>query len=126
MSQYTGHTDLVTTSHIGHRCQLFGNTMTEQKKPWSQQTTEERLDVVIRHYQRFGNTMTEQKKPWSQQTTEERLNVVIRHYQRALTRIDHDGTALTHDTYLNDKVRYSTAQDYQEFLQALHSIKENP
>jgi hypothetical protein len=77
------------------------------------------------HYQLLGRQMTEPKKPWSQQTTEERLDVVLRHYERALARIDHDGTALTHDTYLNDEVRYSTAQDYQEFLQALHSIKEN-
>tara|TARA_R110000822_G_scaffold9644_3_gene37254 strand:+ start:472 stop:696 length:225 start_codon:yes stop_codon:yes gene_type:complete len=68
--------------------------------------------------------MTEPKKPWSQQTIEERLDVVIRHYERALARVDHDGTALTHDTYLSDEVRYSTAQDYQGFLQALHNIKD--
>ena len=68
--------------------------------------------------------MTEQKKPWSQQTTEERLDFVISHYQRALTQIDHDGTALTHETFVIDPVRYSIAEDYQGFLQALHRIKD--
>ena len=76
------------------------------------------------HYQLLGNKMTEPKKPWSLQTMEERLDFVIRHYERALTRLDHDGTALTHDTYLNDPVRYSTAGDYHSFLTALHHIKD--
>ena len=66
--------------------------------------------------------MTE-KKPWVQKTLEERLDTVITHYETVFAKLDHDGTALTHDTYLNDPVRYSTAEDYHAFLQALHSIK---
>jgi hypothetical protein len=64
------------------------------------------------------------KKPWSQQTIEERLDNSISHWEKALARVDHDGTALMHDTYDKDPVRFSTATDYQAFVQTLHSIKE--
>ena len=64
------------------------------------------------------------KKPWSQQTIEERLDNSISHWEKALARVDHDGTALNHDTYDKDPVRFSTATDYQAFVQTLYSIKE--
>ena len=64
------------------------------------------------------------KKPWSQQTIEERLDNSISHWEKALARVDHDGTALNHDTYDKDPVRFSTATDYQAFVQTLHSIRD--
>ena len=64
------------------------------------------------------------KKPWSQQTIEERLDNSIRIWEDNLARVDHDGTALNHDTYDKDPVRFSTATDYQLFVQVLHSIRE--
>ena len=64
------------------------------------------------------------KKPWSQQTIEERLDHAIIIWEKNLARVDHDGTALNHDTYDKDPVRFSTATDYQTFVQVLHSIKD--
>jgi hypothetical protein len=66
------------------------------------------------------------KKPWSQQTIEERLDSAIRIWEKNLARVDHDGTALNHDTYDTDPVRFSTATDYQTFVQVLHSIRGTP
>jgi hypothetical protein len=63
-------------------------------------------------------------KKWSEQTIEERLDTSISFWQKALARVDHDGTALNHDTYDKDPVRFSTATDYQTFVQVLHSIKD--
>jgi hypothetical protein len=63
------------------------------------------------------------KKPWAQQTIEERLDHAIRIWEKNLARVDHDGTALNHDTYDKDPVRFSTATDYQTFVQVLHSIR---
>jgi len=64
------------------------------------------------------------KKRWSQQTIEERLDSSISVWEKALARVDHDGTALNHDTYDKDPVRFHTATDYQTFVQTLHSIKD--
>ena len=64
------------------------------------------------------------KKPWSQQTIEERLDNAISIWEKNLARVDHDGTALTHDTWVNDPERYGTAADYQEFVRTLHAIKD--
>ena len=66
------------------------------------------------------------RKPWSQQTIEERLDHAIRIWEKNLARVDHDGTALNHDTYDKDPVRFSTATDYQTFVQVLHSIRGTP
>jgi len=66
------------------------------------------------------------KKLWSQQTIEERLDHAIRIWEKNLARVDHDGTALNHDTYDKDPVRFSTATDYQTFVQVLHSIRGTP
>ena len=66
------------------------------------------------------------KKPWSQMTVEERLDHAIRIWEKNLARVDHDGTALNHDTYDKDPVRFSTATDYQTFVQVLHSIRGTP
>ena len=66
------------------------------------------------------------KKPWSQQTIEERLDHTISVWEKNLARVDHDGTALNHDTYDKDPVRFSTATDYQTFVQVLHMIKGTP
>jgi len=63
-------------------------------------------------------------KRWSEQTIEERLDSSISVWEKALARVDHDGTALNHDTYDKDPVRFSTATDYQTFVQVLHSIKD--
>ena len=64
------------------------------------------------------------KKRWSEQTIEERLDSSISVWEKALARVDHDGTALNHDTYDKDPVRFSTATDYQTFVQVLHSIRD--
>jgi hypothetical protein len=64
------------------------------------------------------------KKRWSEQTTEERLDHAIKVWEKNLARVDHDGTALNHETYDKDPVRFSTASDYQTFVQVLHSIKD--
>ena len=64
------------------------------------------------------------KKRWSEQTTEERLDHAIKVWEKNLARIDHDGTALNHETYDKDPVRFSTASDYQTFVQVLHSIRD--
>ena len=64
------------------------------------------------------------KKRWSQQTLEERLDNAISVWEKNLARVDHDGTALNHDTYDKDPVRFSTATDYQLFVQILHSIRD--
>ena len=64
------------------------------------------------------------KKRWSEQTIEERLDNAISVWEKNLARVDHDGTALNHDTYDKDPVRFSTATDYQLFVQVLHSIRE--
>jgi hypothetical protein len=63
-------------------------------------------------------------KRWSEQTIEERLDHAISVWEKNLARVDHDGTALNHDTYDKDPVRFSTATDYQLFVQVLHSIRE--
>ncbi len=63
-------------------------------------------------------------KRWSEQTIEERLDSSISVWEKALARVDHDGTALNHDTYDKDPVRFSTATDYQTFVQVLHSIRD--
>jgi hypothetical protein len=64
------------------------------------------------------------KKRWSEQTTEERLDHAIKVWEKNLARVDHDGTALNHETYDKDPVRFSTASDYQTFVQVLHSIRD--
>jgi hypothetical protein len=61
---------------------------------------------------------------WSQRTVEERINIMIRHYQTMLKRIDPDGTALTHDTYVNDKERYDLASEWDNFVRQLECLKE--
>jgi hypothetical protein len=63
------------------------------------------------------------KKPWSQQTIEERLDHAISYWEKALARVDHDGTALNHDTYDTDPVRFNTATEYQIFVQVLYTIR---
>jgi len=63
-------------------------------------------------------------KRWSEQTTEERLDHAIKVWEKNLARVDHDGTALNHETYDKDPVRFSTATDYQTFVQVLHSIRD--
>lgn len=65
-------------------------------------------------------------KKWSEQTIEERLDTAIRQWEKALARVDHDGTALNHDTYDKDPVRFSTATDYQSFVQTLQAIRGMP
>ena len=64
------------------------------------------------------------KKRWSEQTIEERLDNAINVWEKNLARVDHDGTALNHDTYDKDPVRFSIATDYQLFVQVLHSIRD--
>ena len=64
------------------------------------------------------------KKRWSEQTIEERLDNAINVWEKNLARVNHDGTAPNHDTYDKDPVRFSTATDYQLFVQVLHSIKD--
>ena len=63
-------------------------------------------------------------KRWSEQTIEERLDNAINVWEKNLARVDHDGTALNHDTYDKDPGRFSTATDYQLFVQVLHSIRD--
>lgn len=63
---------------------------------------------------------------WSQRTTDERIDILIRHYKTMLTRIDPDGTALTHDTYLNDRERYDLAFEWDNFVRQLEIVKHKP
>lgn len=63
-------------------------------------------------------------KRWSEQTIEERVDTAIGHWEKFLARVDHDGTALNHDTYDKDPVRFCTATDYQAFVQVLHAIRD--
>ena len=63
-------------------------------------------------------------KRWSELTIEERLDHAISVWEKNLARVDHDGTALNHDTYDKDPIRFHTATDYQAFVQTLHSIKD--
>lgn len=65
-------------------------------------------------------------KKWSEQTLEERVDTAISVWEKNLARIDHDGTALNHDTYVNDPKRFNTATDYHSFVQTLHAIKDFP
>jgi hypothetical protein len=62
---------------------------------------------------------------WSQRTTEERIDILINHYKTMLKRIDPDGTALTHDTYINDKERYDLASEWDNFVRQLESLKDS-
>ena len=80
----------------------------------------ERMEKMCRDWAPKGPP----KKPWSQQTIEERLDNSIRIWEDNLARVDHDGTALNHDTYDKDPVRFSTATDYQAFVHTLHAIKD--
>lgn len=61
---------------------------------------------------------------WSQKTTEERIDLLIWHYKTMIESIDPTGTALTHDTYLNDKDRYDLVCEWVNFVRQLESLKE--
>jgi len=63
-------------------------------------------------------------RPWAYKTIEERLDAAILYWGQNLARIDHDGTALNHDTYDKDPVRFSTAEAYDGFVRTLHAIKD--
>jgi hypothetical protein len=86
-----------------------------------------RLDLAPKKpWQGLRGLMDDDVKPWAQQTIEERLDYAIRIWEKNLARVDHDGTALNHDTYDKDPVRFSTATDYQTFVQVLHGIRGMP
>jgi hypothetical protein len=61
---------------------------------------------------------------WSQRTTDERIDILIRHYKKMLKRIDPDNTALMHETYLNDKERHDLAAEWVNFVRQLELLKE--
>jgi hypothetical protein len=61
---------------------------------------------------------------WSQKTTEERIDVLIRHYKTMIESIDPTGTALTHETYVNDRDRYDLVSEWDNFVGWLESLKE--
>lgn len=63
-------------------------------------------------------------KKWSEQTIEERVDTAISQWEKALARVDHDGTALNHDTYDKDPVRFNMAEAYDGFVRTLHAIKD--
>ena len=63
---------------------------------------------------------------WSQRITDERIDILIRHYKTMLKRIDPNGTALTHDTYLNDRERYDLAFEWDNFVRQLEIVKHKP
>ena len=87
---------------------------------------DEEFERIEREQKRFAEWAPKgpPKKPWSQQTIEERLDTAIRIWEGNLARVDHDGTALNHDTYDKDPVRFSTATDCQLFVQVLHAIRD--
>ena len=60
---------------------------------------------------------------WSQRTTDERIDM-IRHYKTMLKRIDPNNTALTHETYLNDRERHDLASEWGNFVRQLELLKE--
>ena len=61
---------------------------------------------------------------WSQKTTDERIDILIKHYKTMLNRIDPTGTALTHETYVNDRDRYDLVCEWVNFVRQLESLKE--
>ena len=61
---------------------------------------------------------------WSQRTTDERIDILIRHYKTMLKRIDPNNTALTHETYLNDKARHDLASEWVNIVRQLELLKE--
>ena len=87
---------------------------------------DEEFQRIEREQKRFAEWAPKgpPKKPWSEQTIEERVDTAISHWEKSLARIDDDGTALTHETYEKDPVRFNTATDFQLFVQTLHSIKD--
>ena len=61
---------------------------------------------------------------WSQKTTDERIDILIRHYKTMLNRIDPTGAALTHETYVNDRDRYDLVCEWNNFVSQLELLKE--
>jgi hypothetical protein len=61
---------------------------------------------------------------WSQRTTDERIDTLIRHYKTMLKRIDPTDTALTHETYSNDRERYNLAVEWSNFIRQLELLKD--
>ena len=61
---------------------------------------------------------------WSQRTTDERIDIMIKHYKTMLERIDPDGTALTHDTYINNKELYDLAFEWDNFVRQLAMLRD--
>jgi hypothetical protein len=61
---------------------------------------------------------------WSQRTTDERIDILIRHYKTMLKRIDPTGTALMHETYLNDRERHNLASEWDNFIRQLELLKD--
>ena len=61
---------------------------------------------------------------WSQRTTDERIDILIRHYKTMIESIDPTGTALTHETFVNDRDRYYLVSEWDNFVRQLESLKE--
>ena len=61
---------------------------------------------------------------WSQKTTGERIDLLIWHYKTMIESIDPTGTALTHETYVNDRDRYDLVCEWNNFVRQLESLKE--
>jgi hypothetical protein len=61
---------------------------------------------------------------WSQRTTDDRIDILIRHYKTMLKNIDPNNTARMHETYLNDRARYDLVSQWDNFVRQLELLKE--
>lgn len=61
---------------------------------------------------------------WAQRTTDDRIDILIRHYKTMLKNIDPNNTALMHETYLNDRARHDLVSQWDNFVRQLELLKE--
>ena len=72
-----------------------------------------------------GEAMTT-KKPWSQQTIEERVRTVLMAQQAFIDRVDPNDQALTQDNYKNNIGLYVLVDEHRQFIRILETILEHP
>ena len=71
-------------------------------------------------------TDTPTKKPWSQQTVEERVRTALRSKKAFIERIDPDDQVLTSHNYKNNPRLYVWVDENRHFIRILENILEEP
>ena len=66
------------------------------------------------------------KKPWSQQTIEERVRTTLMAQRAFIDRVDPNDQVLTHDNYKNNIGLYVLVDEHRQFIRILETILENP